>query len=134
MKYSKPYEHSSLVRFLQKRVTELKPRKTQTAIAMEAGFKQATMLANLKAGTSRLPLDRVPALAKALECDPARLFQLAFEQFDGHTTETAIKQIFGAIVSQNEATWLEEIRGASGGSDPHLTSKARSAIRGIFGK
>lgn len=134
MKYTKPHEESNLVRYLQKRITELRPRKTQTAIAMEAGFKQPTMLANIKAGTSRMPLDRVPALAKALECDPGRLFQLAFEQFDTSTTETTIKQIFGAIVSQNEAAWLEEIRAASGRTDPNLTSKARSTIRGIFGK
>jgi len=134
MKYSKPFENSKLVPFLQKRIAELKPRKTQTEIAMEAGFKQPTMLANIKGGTSRLPLDRVPALAKALDCDPARLFQLAFEQFDTSTTETAIKQIFGAIVSQNEAAWLDEIRNASGHSDPSLTSKGRAAIRGVFGK
>jgi hypothetical protein len=134
MKYSKPYEDTNLVRYLQRRIAQLKPSKTQTSIAMQAGFKQPTMLANIKAGTSRLPLDRVPALARALECDPGRLFQLAFEQFDTSTTETAIKQIFGAIVSQNEAAWLEELRAASGGSDPHLTAKGRAAIRGVFGK
>ncbi|TIW86041.1 MAG: XRE family transcriptional regulator, partial [Mesorhizobium sp.] len=30
--------------------------------------------------------------------------------------------------------WLEEIRRASDHTNPSLTSKGRSAIRGIFGK
>lgn len=42
-------------------------------------------------------------------------------------------EIFGTAVTKNEVVWLEEIRGASGNSDPSLTSRSRSAIRGIFG-
>ena len=33
------------------------------------------MMAMIKSGAAKLPLDRVPALARALECDPAVLFQ-----------------------------------------------------------
>jgi hypothetical protein len=46
----------------------------------------------------------------------------------------AVEEIFGTIVSRNEVVWLEELRDASGDTDPALTSRARSAIRGIFGK
>lgn len=92
------------------------------------------MLTNIKAGNSKLPLDRVPALAKALECDPALLFMMAVEQLGGDTTELAIRKIFGTLVTENETAWLEEIRKASNYSDPSLTSRARAALRGIFGK
>ena len=47
---------------------------------------------------------------------------------------TAIEDIFGTIVTRNEVAWLEEIRDASGHSDPSLTNRSRSAIRAIFGK
>jgi len=130
----KPYAGTRLANYLEKRILELRSKKTQIAIASEAGFVNPNMLAMIKAGTAKLPLDRVSALAKALECDPVMLFQLAIEQLGGDTTELAIRQIFGTLVTENEVAWLQEIRRASDHTNPSLTSKARSAIRGIFGK
>lgn len=130
----KPYADTRLARYLEKRILELRPKKTQLAIASEAGFVNPNMLAMIKSGTSKLPLDRVPALAAAIECDPTMLFMMAMEQLGGDTTELAVKQIFGTLVTENEVTWLEEIRRASDHSNPSLTTRARSAIRGIFGK
>ena len=129
---AKPFADTRLAKFLQKRILELRSRKTQALIATEAGFPQANMLAMIKVGASKLPLDRVPALAKSLESDPALLFMMAMEQLGGDTTERAIRQIFGTIVTENEDAWLEELREASGHTDPSMTSKARTAIRGIF--
>lgn len=130
----RPFADTRLAAFLDKRILELKPRKTQLKIAIEAGFVQPNMLSMFKNGSNKLPLDRVVGLAKALECDPAFLFKLALEQLGGDTTGTAIEQIFGTIVTRNEVAWLEEIRKASDHSDPSITMKARAAIRGIFGK
>jgi hypothetical protein len=130
----KPYAGTRLAKYLEKRILELRPKKTQIAIASEAGFVNANMLAMIKAGTTKLPLDRVSALASALKCDPVMLFQLAMELLGGDTTDLAIRQIFGTLVTENEVAWLEEIRRASDHTNPSLISKARSAIRGIFGK
>lgn len=124
----KPFAGTRLASYLEKRILELRPKKTQIAIATEAGFVNPNMLAMIKAGTAKLPLDRVSALAAALECDPTMLFMLALEQLGGDTTDVAIKQIFGTLVTENEVAWLEEIRKASGNTNPSLTSKARSAI------
>ncbi|WP_031356177.1 hypothetical protein [Mesorhizobium sp. L2C089B000] len=130
----RPYSETRLAKFVERRILELKPRKTQAAISSEAGFAQHNMLTNIKKGNSKLPLDRVPALANALEVDPALLFMMAVEQLGGETTELAIRKIFGTLVTGNETAWLEEIRKASNYSDPSLTLRARAALRGIFGK
>ncbi|TIV61846.1 MAG: XRE family transcriptional regulator [Mesorhizobium sp.] len=130
----KPYAGTRLATYLEKRILELRPKKTQIAIASEAGFVNPNMLAMIKAGTAKLPLDRIAGLARALECDPVMLFMLAIEQLGGDTTELAVRQIFGTLVTENGVAWLEEIRRASDHTNPSLTSKARSAIRGIFGK
>ena len=130
----KPYATTSLVTFLQKRIAELKPIKTQSDIATEAGFANVNMLAMIKAGSARLPLDRVPALAAALEVDPARLFLLALRQSEGWALTTAIEQIFGTVVTKNEVAWLKALREASDNTDPSLTKRAHSALRAIFGK
>lgn len=130
----KPYSSSRLAIYLERRIAELRPRKTQIAIATEAGFRQPNMLAMIKNGSTKLPLDRAPGLARALECDPAMLFRMAIEQLSEDTTSLAIDDIFGAIITDNEATWLTTIREASNNSDPALTGKAQKAVRAIFGK
>lgn len=134
MTKSFPYADTRLTRYLQKRILELRPHKNQVEIASGAGFVHANMLSMIKAGKSRLPLDRVPALARELDCDPKFLFKLALEQQGSETTVAAIEEIFGTVVTRNEVGWLNEIRDASGHSDPNLTGRARAAIRRIFGK
>jgi hypothetical protein len=130
----RPYADTRLVKYLERRVSDLRSTKTQIAIASEAGFRAPNMLAMIKGGSTKLPIDRVPGLAKALDCDPAMLFRMAFEQLAQDTTSLAISQIFGAIVTENEAAWLEAIREASNNSDASLTAKAQKGIRAIFGK
>lgn len=130
----RPHSESRLALYLQKRVLELRPKKSQIEIASEAGFPNPNMIALLKSGASKLPLDRVPAMARALECDPRMLFKLALEQLGGDTTARAVEEIFGVVVTRNEAVWIEELREASGHIDPPLTSRGRAALRGVFGK
>lgn len=130
----KPYADSRLIPYLEKKVLELRPLKSQAEIATEAGFTSTNMLAMIKNGATRLPLDRVPALAEALKVDPARLLQLALEQWSGSAAARAFDAIFETVVTSNEIGWLEEIRDASGNSDPVITTRARSAIRAIFGR
>lgn len=130
----KPYAGTRLVKYLEKRVLELKPRKSQIEISAEAGFRSPNMMAMIKRGSTKLPLDRVLGLAKALDCDAAMLFRMALEQLNEDSTALAIDQIFGAIVSKNEVDWLNAIREAADNSDPSLTAKAQKAVRGIFGK
>ena len=129
-----PYETSRLAKLVERRVLELAPKKAQRDIAMEAGFRNPNVLSMIKSGSTKLALDRVPAMAKALEIDPKHLFVLALEQAGFETTRAAIGDIFAAVVTDNEADWIEELREASDGSDPRLNRRARAALRGIFGK
>ncbi|MEQ8600149.1 MAG: helix-turn-helix transcriptional regulator [Devosia sp.] len=134
MPASKPYAATRLTTYLEKRILEVRPVKSQAEIAGEAGFTNPNMISMIKSGATRIPLDRVPALAKSLDVDPARLLQLALEQWAGSATARAFDAIFETVVSRNETGWLKEIRDASEGSDPVITTRARSAIRAIFGK
>ncbi|WP_417271118.1 helix-turn-helix domain-containing protein [Celeribacter sp.] len=120
--------------FLTERINKLRVRKTQKQIAHEAGFVNANMLSLLKAGASKIPIDRVPALAKALETDPAYLMRLVLEQSLGKTAAQAIVDVCGAPVTEREKQWLEALREASDDSDPRMTTRSRATLRGIFGK
>ena len=129
---TKPYAETRLTTFLQRRVLELRSTKSQAEIANETGFINPNMLSIIKSGGTRLPLDRVPALAEALDVDPARL--LLLEQWMGSGPTRAFEAIFKVTVTSNEADWIQEIRDASGNSDPAVTTRTRSAIRALFGK
>lgn len=129
-----PYANSPATRLIIDRVRDLAHRKTQAEIAAEAGFVNANFMSMLKAGKNKLPLDRVPALARALEVDPALLMRLALDQAVGVTAAQAIVEIFGTPVTENERGWITELRDASDNTDPRLTGRARAALRGIFGK
>jgi hypothetical protein len=134
MNAARPFAGTKLTTFLASRVLELRPRKSQAEIATEAGFSNANMMSMLKAGSVRLPLDRVPALALALETDPAHLFLLAIEQLAGDTTAMAFQKIFGTVVTENELDWVRAVREASDCTNPSLTRRGRTAIFGVFGR
>lgn len=134
MPIRKPYADTRLPRFIETRVLALKSIKSQAEVAAEAGFVNPNMVSMIKSGGTRLPIDRVPALAKALEVDPRRLLQLAVEQWVGATAARTFDEIFGTIVTLNEIAWLKELRDASDHSDPALTTRARPTLRSIFGK
>lgn len=130
----KPYQDTRLAKFIGQRVMQLRPKKSQIEIAAEAGFVSQNMLSMLKNGSSKLPLDRVPSLARALECDPAYLLRLTLEQVVGDTAAHALVEIMGTPITRNELGWLNEIREASDHSDPRMTARGRTAIRSAFGK
>lgn len=130
----KPYQDTRLAKFIEARLLELKHKKTQAEIATEAGFVNPNMVTMIKQGATKLPLDRVPALARALDSDPALLLRLALEQSEGSTAAAAIYEIIGQPITKNEMAWITEIRAVSGDTDPRLTSRASAAIRGVFGK
>jgi transcriptional regulator with XRE-family HTH domain len=130
----RPHENTKLAKYVERRVLELKSTKSQLQIANEAGFPNPNMVSLIKNGSSKLALDRVPSMARALECDPAYLLRLTLEQQEGSTASQALIEIFGTPVTTNELGWLEVIREASGNSDPRVTTRSQATIRAIFGK
>ena len=112
-----PFADSRLAQYIDQRIGELH-HKTQAEIAREAGFKNANFITMLKTGASKLALDRVPALAKALDCDPAMLMRLAIEQSYGPEMLKILQDLLGVPLTPDERDWLGMIRKALGSGDP----------------
>ena len=129
-----PYADTRLAKFLEKRIDELRGTRSQVEIAEIAGYKTPNVITMLKLGQTKLAIDRVPSMAKALVVDPALLLRLTFEQAFDETTARAVDEIFGTPITANERGWIDELRNASGSSDPRLTARSRAGLRGIFGK
>ena len=112
---------STAAKFIARRIHELSCRHSQLEIATAAGFKSPGMLAMIKTGKAKLPLERVISLAKALECDPGHLVRLTLQQT---LSQQVLDQIFAGAhgsISTNEWGIVVRVRGLSGNTDPKLT-------------
>ncbi|HEY0332533.1 MAG TPA: hypothetical protein VGC74_02330 [Stenotrophomonas sp.] len=58
-----------------------KSSKTQLEISAEAGFPKSSVLSMIKQGHTKVPLARIPQLARALEVDPLKLLRLAMGEY-----------------------------------------------------
>ena len=122
-----PVAQSAAAKFISRRIYELRTRRSQLEIATAAGFKSPGM-SMIKDGKAKLPLERVIALSKALECDARHLMRLALEQ---SLTQPVLDEIFAGAdgpSSDNERAILIEIRRVSQNSDPALTAELAAAL------
>lgn len=126
-----PFATTRLAKFVTKRIDELH-NKTQADIAREAGFRNANFVAMIKTGSAKLPLDRVPEFAKALDTDPTHLLRLAIEQTHGQKMLKIFVDLLSEPVTQNERMWLSLIRSASNDTDPRPSTIAAKVINALL--
>jgi len=112
---------SACSEFIRKRINELRGIKSQREIAAEAGYPKPNILSMIKHGETKLPLERVPAIAKALDCDVALLFSLALQQYFDEDAIAAFRRALLADYTENEQHWIGVIRKAGHGRDPECT-------------
>lgn len=105
--------------------------KTQRDIAEAIGYEKPNPLNMMAKGTMKVPMDKVPALAKALNVDPGFLFRMTLLQ-QWPDAADAIAQIFGTVLSKNEREIIEFIRGVSKNSDPSLSRDVETKLRAAF--
>lgn len=117
---------------LEQRIHELKGKKSQRDIARIAGFKNPNMITILKQGDAKLALERVPALAEAIEVDPALLLRYALEQHFSAETVKVMRQVMSHMITKNETAILDYIREVSVRADPELNDKLRTALKGAL--
>lgn len=80
--------------------------KTQRELAREIGFDRPNIVSMIKTGETKLPLDRVPAVAQALEVDPAYLMRLALCEYEPELFAIIIHHV-GKPLTRNEQAIVE---------------------------
>ncbi len=124
-----PFANSTIAIYLDKKIDELKGVKTQREIASEIGYEKPNMISMFKRGEVKVPLDKIPLLARAINADPGHLFRLALEQYWPQLGDT-IQSIFGRTVTANEEEILiKPWREATGNLDPAPTAKVNEAVK-----
>ena len=105
--------------------------KTQREIAQEAGFPNPNIISMFKTGATRLPLDRVGPLAKALEIDSAHLLRLVMREYAPATLlaiENALKTI---VLTANEVDLIRAYRRVNGDRDGRVTVVKRDSVLSV---
>jgi transcriptional regulator with XRE-family HTH domain len=128
-----PFADSVIAKYLTKQINALSGVKNQREIAAEIGYDKPNMISMVKRGEARVPLEKIPALAKSIEADPAFLFRLALQQYWPDRLD-AVAAVFGTVVTKKEAEILARIRQLSNDSDPELTRELEHALMEAFDK
>jgi transcriptional regulator with XRE-family HTH domain len=103
-------------------------------IAEELGLDNPNIITMFKQGKTKVPLERVPALAKVLGIDPSMLMRKAMEEYCPDFLKACEETLLGSNVSKNELAIVNEIRALSGNSDPAITSIEHKIAVGKFVK
>lgn len=126
-----PYARNRIAIYLTKQIDALSGMKTQREIAQAAGYDNVNVLSMFKRGQNRVPLDKIPALAKALNVDIAFMLRLGMEQYFANDPEI-IDTAFKTLISDNEMRILDYIREKSDHSDPALTTALKGKLDEYF--
>jgi transcriptional regulator with XRE-family HTH domain len=78
-----------------------KSGKTQTQIALETGFPRSNFITMLKQGSAKVPIRKVPALAKALGVEPALFLRVVLNEYQPEMLAT-LESVLGPLPTATE--------------------------------
>ncbi|MGC2457145.1 MAG: hypothetical protein WA435_04025, partial [Gallionellaceae bacterium] len=90
----------TVAEFLADRIATID--KTQREIAEACGFDNPNIITMFKNGSTKLPVNRIAPLAKALEVDPAHLLRLVMLEYMPDTWEAIENIMQSTVLTSNE--------------------------------
>lgn len=84
---------------------------TQREIAKQTGFKNPNILSMLKTGGTKVPLDRIPALARVLNLDAQEFLIMAIAEYHSGIHQVLV-DVLGLPLSETEREILSQLRSA----------------------
>jgi transcriptional regulator with XRE-family HTH domain len=110
----------------QIRISEI----SQKDIAEALGYENANIVSMFKNGLTKVPIEKVPALAKALHLDPAHLLMMAMREYMPEAF-AVIQATLGHTLTNNELALITEVRKATKESDPVFSKDHLAKIRAV---
>lgn len=104
---------------------------TQREIADRVGFKNANIISMLKTGETRVPLERIPALAATLGLDERHFLLVAIEEYHPGVHEVLI-DVLGLPLSDAELGIVTMFRMASMRGEIEVAGPFRATLEGVL--
>lgn len=108
-----------------------KSELTQREIADRVGFKNANIISMLKAGETRVPLDRIPSLSQTLGIDERLFLMIAIEEYHPGVHEVLV-DVLGLPLSDAELGILTMFRMASMRDEIEVEGPFKKALEGLL--
>ena len=108
----------SVAQFIAIKVRE--SGKTQREIAHEAGFPNPNIITMFKTGATKVPVERVGPLAKALGVDTAYLLRLVMTEYAPDTWGEVERSLNSVVPTANEVDLIRTHRTMNGGRDDRV--------------
>ncbi len=105
--------------------------KTQREIAAECGFETPNIITMFKNGSTKVPLNRIGALAKALDADPAYMLRLAMREYMPDTWDAIEDILQSTVLTTNELKLVRAYREVTGENDAEPVVINRDAVIAI---
>jgi transcriptional regulator with XRE-family HTH domain len=116
-KLGMPYAEMPIAQYLNEQIEiQRQLGKSQREIAFEIGYDKPTMISMFMRGEAKVPLEKVPALARALGVEARILFRLALQQY-WKADDKAIAEIFGDVTATREKQLVQLFYAATKGAD-----------------
>ncbi len=104
---------------------------TQREIAERAGFKKPNILTMLKQGSTKVPIERIPALAAACGMPALPLLETAMTEYAPAAWQT-IRKVTGAPLGEDERVLLRAYRAGLAGRPAAVASHYEESLRRLF--
>jgi transcriptional regulator with XRE-family HTH domain len=122
---------SELATLISTRLQDISNRKSQGEVSDEVGFNSKNVLSIIKRGSTKLSLDRVDAMAKALELDLRTLMLPALRQYFSEDVINALRETFAAEDTKTEREIITIARNYMDTKEP-LSYETREQLKVIF--
>ena len=96
--------------------------KSQTEIAQQTGFDKPNVITMIKQGKTKVPLNKIGLLAKALEIDPVHFFKMVMAEYQPDLLEIIQAITNQPLITRNEWDFIEVVR-SSKVSNPKLRTE-----------
>jgi hypothetical protein len=123
---------TELSRWLQQYIDSPACDKSQREIATDLGYPRANIISMFKSGEAKVPLDKLPALAKSLGVDFAHILRLGLAQYM-QDSNADLARAFRRVVTENEMEIIQHVRSISKGSDPAPSDEVIEGLERVFG-
>lgn len=105
--------------------------KTQRQVADECGFEHPNIITMFKQGQTKLPINRIGALAKSLDVDPAHLLRLVMLEYIPDVWENIENIMKSTLLTANELELVRAFREVTGDNDAVPVVINRDAVLAI---
>jgi predicted XRE-type DNA-binding protein len=102
--------------------------RTNAEIAELVGFPRANVISMLKSGATRLPINRITLMAKAIDVEPAVLFRTVMEEYMPGFLIVTDEVYQAEVLTPEEREIVQRVRLVARGRKPTLSPANTSLL------